>query len=222
MKKTAFVAALLSLLAAVVLVPHNSFGGVSDGKKIIDKEKCSSCHQMQGPAREKTIQDQLAKKAPELWYAGSKFKKEFLMNWLADPKPLRPVEYNTFFKKNPGNHPKLGPGDAAEAAEYLMTLKSKDVKEGAVRPMDNPKGRIIFMKRQSCYGCHEVRARSGVAGGLTGPTFIGASSRLNPDWVHAFLSNPKAFKPVKDMPVYAGIITEAEMKDLAAYVSSLD
>jgi cytochrome c1 len=61
-----------------------------------------------------------------------------------------------------------------------------------------------------------------MAGGLSGPSFVAASERLNPDWVYAYLKNPKAFKPVKMMPVYSGILNEAEMKELASYIGSLN
>jgi len=196
--------------------------GPGDGRKAFEAKKCGQCHQSEGPAREKTIKDQLAKKGPELWYAGSKFKKEFLERWLSDPRPIRPLEYNSLTKKNPANHPKLAVAEAVDMAAYLMTLKSVDVLDGAVVPRDNPKGRAIFIKKQSCYGCHEVTVRGNKAGGLSGPALTGASKRLNPDWIYAYMTKPKIFKPVKDMPDYTGYISDAEMKDLSAYVGGLD
>ncbi len=199
-----------------------AFAGVAEGKKAFEAKKCVQCHQIEGPAREKTIKDQLAKKGPELWYAGSKFKKEFLEKWLVDPKIIRPLEYNSITKKNTGNHPKLSPAEAIEVASYLMSLKSTDVKDGVVQPRDNPKGRAIFIKKQACYGCHEVIVRGSKAGGLSGPALTGASKRLNPDWIYAYMVRPKIFKPVKDMPDYTGYINDAEMRDLSAYVGSLD
>jgi len=215
------------LLAAVSLlavffwaVPAHA--GATEGKKAFSANNCASCHQTEGPAAEKTIKDQLAKKGPELWYAGSKFKEGFLERWLADPRPLRPLVYNSITEKNRGDHPRLSQKDAADVASFLMTLKSPEVKAFGVKAADNPRGRIIFVKKQSCYGCHTVWTRGKMVGGFTGPTFAGASVRLNPDWVYAYLKNPKAFKPVKMMPVYAGILSEAELKALASYVSSLN
>ncbi|MBI5644382.1 MAG: c-type cytochrome [Deltaproteobacteria bacterium] len=220
------VGSLLSIAASVflssVLFASSSGAGVAEGKKAFQVKKCAACHQIEGPAREKTIQDQLARKGPELWYAGSKFKPEFLKNWLANPKPIRPLEYNSLTKKNAGDHVRLAASEAADMAGYLMSLKSADVKEGAVQPKDNPKGRAIFIKKQACYGCHEVTVRGNTAGGLSGPTLTGASARLNPDWIYAYLVNPRVFKPVKDMPNYAGILNDQEMKDLAAYIGSLN
>lgn len=213
-------AAVFSVFLASALASP-SFGGAPEGKKAFEVKKCGECHQIQGPAKEKTIKDQLAKKGPELWYSGSKFKPDFLSSWLKDPKPIRPLEYYSLTKKNTGNHPKLDAKDAGNVADFLMSLKSNDVKE-PVQAKDNPKGKQIFIKKMACYGCHEVKARDAVAGGLSGPSLIGASKRLQADWIYAYLSNPKVFKPVKDMPNYNGYLNEAEMKDVAAYVGSLE
>lgn len=215
-----FGAGLLS--AALLLWAVPSHGGVAEGKKAFDANKCAGCHQVQGPAKEKTIKDQLAKKGPELWYSGSKFKSGFLEKWLASPQPIRPLAYNSVTERNRGDHPRLSPKDASEVAAYLMSLKSPEVKPLGIQAVESPKGRIIFLKKQSCYGCHSMRVRGKMAGGLSGPSFIGAFERLNPDWVYSYLKNPKAFKPVKMMPVYSGILNEAEMKEVASYVGSLN
>ncbi|CAG0983778.1 hypothetical protein ANRL2_02642 [Anaerolineae bacterium] len=210
------------LFAAATFLPGLSSAGMAEGKKAFDALKCASCHQVEGPAREKTIKDQLAKKGPELWYSGSKFKAGFLEKWLASPQPIRPLAYNSITEKNKGDHPRLSQKDAVDVAAYLMSLKSPEVKTLGIVGADSPRGRIIFLKKQSCYGCHSVRARGKMAGGLSGPALAGASERLNPDWVYAYLKNPRAFKPVKMMPVYAGILNEAETRELASYIGSLN
>ena len=221
-KMTIVLSAAAVFFASLIGYNHTAHAGAQEGKRLFETEKCVSCHQIQGPAREKTIQDQLAKKGPELWYAGSKFKRDFLVKWLSDPRPIRPLEYYSLTKKNTGNHPRLTSGQAADMTEFLMTLKSSDVKALGIQPADNPRGRVVFIKKQSCYGCHEVIVRGNAAGGLSGPSFAGAGKRLQTDWIYAYLSNPKAFKPVKDMPDYTGYIKDDEMKDLAAYVGSLN
>ncbi|MBI5587055.1 MAG: c-type cytochrome [Deltaproteobacteria bacterium] len=213
--------AAISAFAAGIAFAGTSHAGVAEGKKIFDSKNCGGCHQVAGPAKEKSIEDQLAKKAPELWYAGSKFKKEFLEKWLKDPKPIRPMEYYSLTKKNAGNHPKLDGKNADEVADYLMSLTSADAKKAGIAPKGGPQGRIIFEKKQGCYGCHEVSKGGSTVGGLTGPTMIGIGDRLQPDWIYAYLTNPKVFKPVKDMPTYEGVLSESDLKILAEYVSSL-
>src|SRR3972149_5988309 len=73
---------------------------LADGKGIFASKNCGSCHQIQGPAAEKTFDDQLKKKGPELWYSGSKFKKEWLDEWLEKPATIRPLKYNSVTDKN--------------------------------------------------------------------------------------------------------------------------
>lgn len=213
---------VFSILTAVIpLFSGTSVAGSGEGKQVFESKNCGSCHQTQGPAKEKTIEDQLAKKGPELWYAGSKLQKSFVEKWLKDPKPIRPMEYYSLTKKNTGGHPKLAGKEAGDVSEYLMSLKSADVKAVGIKSKNSPQGRLLFDKKQGCYGCHGITKGGSVAGGLTGPTLIGARERLQPDWIYAYFANPKVFKPVKDMPVYVGIFTDAEMKALAEYVSSL-
>jgi len=216
--------ALSAMLGAAILAVAAGplWAAPADGQKVFAAKKCNACHCTQGPAKEKTIADQLAKKGPELWYAGSKFQKPWLAAWLADPKPIRPMKFNALSEKNPGDHPKLSGGDAANVTDFLMSLTSKEVKAGVIKPKKGAKGRLIFTKKMPCTGCHQYPAkkRAKFKGGNSGPSLIGAGQRLNPDWVYAYLKNPKVFKPVKMMPVFVGILKDKDMKNVAGYVAT--
>ncbi len=88
------------------------------------------------------------------------------------------------------------------------------------------KGRILFGKNQMCFACHLTRTRYGVEiGGKTGPTLTDAGKRLNPDWVFAFLMDPKRYTPVPRMPIYRGdTYTDygaVEMALLARYIMDM-
>jgi mono/diheme cytochrome c family protein len=191
------------------------------GKTVFEAQKCTDCHYTEGPAREKTIADQLAKKGPELWYAGSKFQKPWLAAWLKDPQPIRPLKFNSLTDDNPGDHAKLAGGDADAVADFLMSLVSKDVKAGVVKAKKSAKGRLIFTKKMPCGGCHMYPGRKKkIMGGRSGPSLVGAGTRLNPDWILAYLENPKVFKPVKMMPVFVGVLSARDMKNVAAYVAN--
>ena len=86
----------------------------------------------------------------------------------------------------------------------------------------NARARLIFTKKMPCTGCHQYPAkkRKKFKGGMSGPTLVGAGKRLNPDWIYAYLKNPKVFKPFKMMPVFAGIMKDRDMKKVAAHVAS--
>ncbi len=196
-----------------------SYADAGAGKKVFKSKKCGGCHITAGPAKEKTIKDQLAKKGPELWYAGSKFKKEWLGQWLQNPQPIRPLAYNSISKKNAGKHAKLSAGDAASVTDYLMGLKSSEVKPVEIKvKKKNIKGKKIFTKTMPCSGCHQYTKRKKLAGGLTGPTLIGAKDRLQSDWIYAYLNNTKVFKPVRMMPVFSGLMKDSKIKEVTAFI----
>lgn len=61
-----------------------------------------------------------------------------------------------------------------------------------------------------------------ISGGLSGPTLVGASTRLNPDWIYAYLANSKTFKPFRDMPDFAGPLSDAQLQQIAAFVANFE
>ena len=192
------------------------------GKADFAAKGCNACHYTDGPAREKTIDDQLAKKGPELWYSGSKFQKKWLEDWMQDPKPVRLLKYGTFNEKNPGDHPKLAGAGAADMTDFLMSLTSDAVEAGVIKAKKNLKGRLIFIKKMPCSGCHQSPGRKGkISGGLSGPSLVGAGPRLNPDWLYAYLKTPSVFKPVKAMPTFAGILKDKDLKNVATHVANM-
>ena len=210
----------LSVAFMVAATPE----GLADpaaGQAVFEAKGCTACHYTEGPAREKTIDDQLAKKGPELWYAGSKFQAEWLAGWLADPQPIRPMKFNSLTEENPGDHPALAGDDAVQVFDFLMSLTSDAVEAGSVKPKKNPKGRQIFTKKMPCSGCHQSAGRKGViSGGRSGPSLADAGVRLNPDWILAYLLKPEVFKPVKMMPVFVGLLSDKDMKNVASYVAN--
>lgn len=213
--------AVVVSLAAVALsvVPASAQAAGGDA---IFKKNCASCHYTDGPAKEKSIADQLAKKGPELWYAGSKFQKAWLTEWLQNPKPIRPMKYNSLTAKNAGDHPKSSAADAGALTEFLMGLTSPLVKAGVIKPNPSVQGRAIFTKKMPCGGCHAYSVKGQSQGGLSGPSLEGSSKRLNPDWIYAYLANTKTFKPVRDMPDFAGILNPKDMENVAAYVATFE
>lgn len=216
MRHTITAALVAALLAPVSGIVH---ADAAVGGKLFQSKKCQECHYADGPAKEKTMADQLAKKGPELWYAGSKFQKPWLTKWLQDPKPIRALKYNSLTDKNPGNHPKLAAAEATDVTDFLMSRTSPLVKDGVVKPKATPKGRLIFTKNMPCSGCHQFPGK-GFNGGLNGPSLTNAGERLNPDWIVAYLKDTKTFKPVRQMPVFAGILSEPDMQSVAEFIAT--
>ena len=190
------------VMALSVMLASAGAAAAADGKAIVSK--CGSCHKLAGPAA-KTIAEVMARKAPDLFYAGSKFKKDWLVKYIQAPTTLRPggvvyvnsmtTEGEADVVKNPPKcDSKLSAGDAAAAADYLMTLKDASMKEGAFKAQEvkKAKARSVMMKDEACNACHVF---PGKGGGVSCPTFEGIGERLNPDWMYSFIQNPQHWDP---------------------------
>ncbi|MCP3971920.1 MAG: cytochrome c [Rhodobacteraceae bacterium] len=213
---------LTTAIGAVGLLAMSSAAqaDAAAGQAAFEANGCLDCHYTEGPAREKTIEDQLAKTGPELWYAGDKFVQDWLTAWLTVPAPIRPMKFNSLTEENPGDHPALSADDAASVSDYLMSLTSGVVESGTVKVKKNAKGRVIFSKKMPCSGCHQYTGRKGEPlGGNSGPSLAEAGKRLNPDWILAYLKQPETFKPVKMMPVFVGLLSDKDMANVASYVA---
>lgn len=198
MRKLAVLGALLSFAAFAPAAM------AADGKGLVEKNKCGSCHKMAGPAV-KTIADVMKRQAPDLFYAGSKFNKDWLVGYLQNPTTLRvggTVYLNNI--KTEGDQDKAGPApkcasklaaaDATAVADYLMTLKDASMKTGVFKAgeVSTARARNVMMKEEACNACHVFPEKGG---GVSCPTFEGIGKRLNPDWMYSFIQHPQQWDP---------------------------
>jgi len=214
---------IFTVLISIFLLAPYSYA--ASGKKIVSK--CASCHKLKGPAV-KTIKAIKARKAPDLFYAGSKFKKDWLVSFIQNPTTIRPAgtvyvnhiklegdtDVVTGVTKCPS---KLSAGDAASAADYLMTLKDAKMKTGTAKlgKFSKARARMLMTKQQACTACHELGKRGG---GISCPTFKGAGSRLNPDWIYSFVKNPQYWDPKIWMA--SGEMDDASLQLIVNYLST--
>ena len=189
------------IVALIALSLSSSRAFAADGAGLA--KECGKCHKMAGPAV-KTLKEIEARKAPDLFYAGSKFKKDWLVKFIQNPTKIRPAgtvylnflvkgEQDTVNANLPKCASKLSAGDAAAVADYLMTLKDAKMPTGVAKIGEFSKARakMLVIKTEACNGCHQVEGN----GGVSCPTWEGIGSRLNPDWVYAFVKSPQDFDP---------------------------
>ena len=195
---------LIAFFGLLSLVAGAPASFAADGKALVKSNKCGDCHKMEGPAV-KTIAEVLKRKAPDLFYAGSKFNKDWLVGFLQKPTKIRPAGtvYVNHIKTEgdqdmPDNVPlcasKLSAGDAAAVADYLMTLKDASMETGVAKigKFSKARARLTMTKDQACNACHELPKRGG---GVSCPTFEGIGARLNPDWMYSFIKDPQHWDP---------------------------
>lgn len=208
---------LIILLSLYLTAPHLSMA--ADGKTVIEQNRCAGCHEMNG-GKARTIAEVLSKKAPDLFYAGSKFQEKFLTEFLQRPVRIRPAGTVFLNYTAPGTEidqiqepplcaSRLSKEEAVAAAQYLMTLKDPDMPTGVYKPgaeFAKVNAKMLFFKSGACNACHQVDMGNGeIKGGTSAPTLYDAGDRLNGDWVLSYIKdpqhwNPKAWMPKRELP----------------------
>jgi cytochrome c551/c552 len=192
---------------------------------------CGGCHALVKPT-DTSLERLMTRKGPDLWYAGSKFNKDWLVSWLQDPKPIRPAGYPYFkhIKKGAKHdeidqstitpHPKLKKADAEAAAAALMALKAPAdlVPAGAFKgDMKGARmGSLAFVKFRGCVACHQGDKGEG---GLSGPRLTDAGVRLQPDFIAAYTADPQRFDPHIWMPT--SNLKDLDIQRLTAFLVQL-
>ncbi|MFQ6024604.1 MAG: c-type cytochrome [Acidiferrobacterales bacterium] len=224
---------MLVFAATLLFCAGRPQAGALGGKTIV-KNKCSSCHNIAGPAPS-TFEGVLKRKAPDLFYAGSKFNRRWLVNWLQNPTVIR--QSGMMFVNHITNEggkdkikdgsvkpcpAKFQPDEAKAVADYLMTLKDARMKTGIIdpnKPFSRPRAVRMFTKQYPCIACHTIKRGAKEMGGVSGPKLVGAGERLNPDWVYARIENPQYWDPKTWMPKIPLSHTKREM--LTLFISSM-
>ena len=239
----------LTIIICLVLLPEAIT--TSEGETIIQKNNkaikmenhenqllslgCTNCHTFQGPSVKIPLRERKKTKGPNLWIAGNKYQKKYLETWLQKPTPVRGVIWGTMMK-GIFKHPSLSAQKAKDISSILVDFKDPKIKHGTVPKWKKiprrtlRRARILFQKKTPCYSCHKVYIRKTVyrtpikIGGESGPSFVNAGERLNPDFIYFFLKNPERYNPNGRMPVFGDkafhVLSETDMVALTTYIMS--
>jgi cbb3-type cytochrome oxidase cytochrome c subunit len=196
---------------AVILALAAGAASAMDGDDLLARE-CSSCHNLTGPSPT-SLQQLWQRKGPDLFYAGNKYKADWMERWLQQPTRIRPAGmfYADHVKSGPEGdeidtatltqHPALSAADAKTVTANLMQRKAKAelITAGAYTPatISRSSGEMLFDKFKGCLACHEIEPGYG---GLSGPEVYTAARRLQDDYLVSYLRNPQAWDPKIFMP----------------------
>lgn len=211
----------------------NPFIATAQEAQALYQQKCLSCHAVT-QTKSVPIKERASIKGMPLWFAGSKFQKEWLETWLASPQPIFGVKWGTL-EKGAYDHPAVDASEAKLLAGYLMSLVDKQVKLDTTDPLPKSRGkrrsilgrsRQLFEKHQGCYACHRyLNRRQQELGGFSGPSLVEADKRLNADWIHAFLHNPRRYYPNGTCPIPGDSafnkFTDKNRAALAVYIANM-
>lgn len=195
------------------------------------QSQCAGCHKLTGPAPT-TLKALWKRKGPDLFYAGVKYKADWVEQWLQKPTRIRPAGmfYADHIRNEGGAdvvdeamlvpHPSYSAEQARAATAALMQLKDKAelIVPGAFKPgpMSLASGEMLFDKFKGCLACHEIESGYG---GLSGPEVYTAGRRLQEDYVVSFLRDPQAWDPKGYMPDRH--LSDGDIQKLANYLRLL-
>jgi len=183
----------------------------ADARALLEGQ-CAGCHNLTGPAPS-TLEQLWARKAPDLFYAGNKYREAWLKSWLQAPTHIRPAGefYEDHIRRGAKGdeidtaglpeHSKLSAADAGAVASELMRLRPLDrlttaekIEPGTV---SRSMGEMAFDKFLGCMACHEIEPGYG---GSSGPELYTAGRRLQPEFIASYIRSPQAWDPKIWMP----------------------
>jgi len=193
--------------------------------------KCAQCHALT-PVKS-DLKERIARKGPPLHFAGNKYRREWLVEWLQkysriNPAGIYPPAHTTVTDEGDTikqesltqSHPQLSKEEALLVADHLMTLKSKNdlVQKINYQPGETSKrkGMLQFTKTQGCIGCHQDQAENG---GISAPELYTAWKRLQPNYIMSYIIDAVAWDENTMMSSYT--LPENIEPDIQATVQRL-
>lgn len=222
----ALVAICVLALQITALAPARAADDVAE----FLNETCASCHTLEKPDYEQLgIDARVERSGPPLHFAGNKFRRAWLEQWLQKPERIRPAgdyppdhvgtdadgDYIDDATLEP--HMALNEAQAKAVADYLMTLRPADDRLDAVTyepgNIAGRMGQMNFGKFNNCIACHQDEPGYG---GLSGPELYTAWDRLQPAFIASYIADPVAWDPHTLMP--AGDLNAGAIQKLADYL----
>ncbi len=222
----------MKLQASILFVAaaFSSVAFAADGNAILNKD-CTSCHNLKGPAPQ-TLKELWARKGPDMFYAGNKYREEWLVSWLQKPQRIRPAGefYGDHIKRGDkrdeideatlGEHVALSKENATAVAAALMQLKPNSdlIAREKIEPGTIPgfMGEMVFDKFLGCSACHRYGADEG---GLSGPELYTVAKRLQPEYIASYIRSPQAWDPKIWMPNKH--VSDANIQKLVHYFEGM-
>jgi len=185
---------------------------LNKGRMLAQTLGCFECHKIKGYAADWKV-------GPDLTHIKGKLDGEWMAKWLEDPKSFRastkmPAVFHLSNTSTPEDKAK---NDAAiqGIVAYLEKNSSAIELPAAPKAGDAVNGETL-VKTLGCLGCHTA---AGVEAGHFAPELSGLGSKVSPEWLHAWLKNPKHLSATTRMPNLR--LSDKEASDITAYLLSL-
>lgn len=184
------------------------------GRELLARLNCAGCHRLQDVENNSRL-------GPDLTNIGTKVSRQWIYKWLKEPRTVVDSDGNTkvngYENEEEPRMPQflLKEGELRDLSAYLASLRSHPVPAYRFDPRvpaaleKKPdlvsQGEVRF-RQMFCSTCHSLAVtRAGetkLIGGEIGPELTKVGSKVNKDWLIAWLRNPQEYLPRSTMPRY--------------------
>ena len=168
---------------------------LNQGRNLLARQGCVHCHTVKLP-------DGTTMKAtddpPSLSHVADKTTREWIYAWLKDPQAYASTSTMPNFK--------LTDDDARDMSAFLIANSTPlpgDTATLSARPSSDPAAGASLYGESFCASCHAVQNAAGnMVGGDVGPELTRVGNKVKPEWLQAWLRNPRNYDPRTGMPHY--------------------
>jgi len=200
------------------------------GRQLLAEFNCTGCHRLQDIERPAML-------GPDLTNVGTKVSRAWLYKWLKEPRTIvgasGNVAVNGYEAEEEPRMPqfRLTENELRGLSAYLSSLRSlpaqpyhfdpRVVTAFEKRPDLVEQGEVRF-RQMFCSTCHSLAVtRAGetkLIGGDIGPELSKVGSKVNRDWLVAWLRNPQTYLPHSKMPRYEW--SDEDLFKVTAYLTA--
>jgi cytochrome c1 len=179
------------------------------GRNLLSRSGCVHCHAVK-------LSDGSTVKAtddpPSLSHIADKTTREWIYAWLKDPQAYAVTSTMPNFK--------LSDADARDISAFLVansTPVAGDNVALSAKPSSDPTAGASLYGESFCAACQAVQNAAGnVVGGDVGPELTRVGSKVKPEWLQAWVRNPRVYDPPTGMPHYR--FSDAQVATLTGFL----
>lgn len=183
------------------------------GRTLLARYGCVHCHAITRPDGTKLV---ATDNPPSLAHIADKTTREWIYTWLKDPQAYAASTTMPNYK--------LNDADASDISAYLVstsTPQAGDIAAAAIQPAAkaDPAAGPSLYGESFCASCHAVQNAAGnIVGGDIGPELTRIGNKVKPEWLNAWLANPRIYDANTPMPHYR--FTPQQVAILAAFLQA--
>lgn len=168
---------------------------LNQGRHLLSRYGCVHCHtvKLSDGTTIKSTDD-----PPSLEHIADKTTREWIYAWLKDPQAYASTATMPNFK--------LSDDDARDISAFLIANSTPlpgDSFAFSAKASSDPAAGATLYGESFCASCHAVQNAAGnLVGGDVGPELSRVGSKVKPEWLQAWLRNPRSYEAETAMPHY--------------------